>query len=89
MPLSQDPPDDPRVEGLYEELLKKAPEAGPEATCPICGNTGWIAFDDPVTVYPSSKPEDTGPPTAGWRALGLACGTCGFLRLHMTGALDI
>jgi hypothetical protein len=56
-------------------------DVGTTHPCPICANSDWSIFKEPVSV--NSLHADH-----GLLAIALICQKCGFIRSHAAGVLD-
>jgi ribosomal protein S27AE len=66
-----------------QKLITAANKTGVEAKCSGCGKTEWVSLGRIVEL-----PLETDDAIDVHRALAIACGRCGLIRLHSTHVLD-
>lgn len=72
----------------YSELLSLLLERGATGDCPSCGHYDWLGAND-FALLPSMDDAGNGHPLGtGYRTLVMACGNCGFLKMHSIGTLE-
>ena len=72
----------------YEDLLALLNERGATGDCPSCGSYEWLGMDDFVLLPSMDGEGNRDPLGSGYRAMLLACGNCGLMKMHSIGALE-
>ena len=67
---------------FQKRVAKAIQDKNAEAPCPMCRTEKWQASPEPVALADTSLRDC-------YSAAALVCGNCGFVRLHLLGALNI
>jgi uncharacterized Zn finger protein (UPF0148 family) len=92
--------EDSKTSQLHDRVAERA---GGKINCPICGNRGWVEWDDSVVTLTVSsqvhwrQTEEDNPDQSEARdddygsvpAIGAFCERCGFIRLHAVNDDDL
>jgi hypothetical protein len=72
----------------YDELVALLLERGATGDCPSCGQYDWLGADDFVLLPSMDRTGNRNPLGTGYRAVLLACGNCGLMKMHSVGTLE-
>jgi hypothetical protein len=76
----------------YNAVVQALNEREARGDCPICGEDDWHGLGpqnpEPV-ILASLQPGGTVEAGTGFGTVGIACGNCGFIRLHSLKILGL